>query len=181
MHKQMRHSYYQQREKSTWTKWIFLALLLIILACLTYLIVFYNNIQQDKQEGFTDTKDIVLRDTDLVEINEIERYHGEFAYHIVFGQTENNEEKIVFVPLIKDEQDLITIDQSEIVSKETLITQLQNECSTCKIISIIPGIEDNDLLWELTYVDASDRYVLEYVSIYDATQYEQFRFKRSYK
>src|SRR5690625_3105891 len=181
MYMQMRTSYYQQQQKSTWIKWVMIILLVIILAFLTYMIVLYNNIQQDKQAGFSETKEIVLRETELTEISEIDRYHGEFAYHVVFGSTEDNEHKMVYVPLTNEEQDLITIDQSEIVSKETLENQLQNECNTCKIISIIPGMEDNEPLWELTYVDASDRYVLEYVSLYDATQYEQFRFTQSYK
>lgn len=181
MYKQMRTSYYQQPQKSAWVKWVIIILLLIVLAFLTYLIVLYNNIQKDKQDGFSETEELILRDTDLVEISKIERYHGEHAYHVVFGQTENHEDKIVYVPLTDEEQDLIIVDQSEIVSKEQIENQLQNECNTCKIISIIPGIEDDELLWELTYVDASDRYVLEYVSLYDATQYEQFRFTRLYK
>lgn len=177
----MINSYYQQPRKTRWIKWIILVFLLTIAAFLTYATILYNDIQKDKHTGFSETEKIVLRETDLVEINDIKRYHGEFAYHIVFGQTEDNEHKIVFIPLTNKEQDLITVDQNEIISQQTLENQLKKECDTCKIISIIPGIEENELLWELTYVDASDRYVLEYVSIYDATQYEQFRFKRLYK
>lgn len=181
MHMQMRTSFDQQSQKSTWVKWTLIILLLIIIASTAYMIVIYNQIQQDKKTGFTETEEIVLQETDLVEISDIERYHGEAAYHIVFGKTENDEHKIVYVPLTNDEQDLITIDQSEMISKETLENQLQNECNTCKIISIIPGIENSELLWELTYVDDSGRYVLEYVSIHDGTQYEQFRFTQTYK
>lgn len=181
MYDEMRTTYSQQSEKSTWIKWVFIFLLLVILACLSYLMVLYHHIQQDKEAGFDETKEIVLRDTDLIEINDIERYHGENAYHIVFGYTENNEEKLVYVPLTNEDDDLITIDQSEIISKKTVENQLINECNGCKIISIIPGIEDNELLWELTYVDDLGRYVLEYISLYDATQYEQYRFTRMYK
>lgn len=177
----MINSYYEQPRKSTWVKWVVLILLLAILAFLTYAIILYNHIQQDKQAGFTETKEIVLRETDLIEIHDMKSYQGEFAYHIVFGHTESNENKIVFVPLTNEEQDLIVVEQSEIISEQTLEKQLQKECNTCKIISISPGIEDDELLWELTYVDDSDRYVLEYVSLYDATHYEQFRFKRLYK
>lgn len=181
MYKQMRTSYYEQPQKSTWVKWVMIFLLLTIIALLTYMIILYNDIQEDRQIGFSETKKIVLRDTDLVEITEIQRYHGEFAYHIVFGHTENNEQQIVYVPLTNAEEELMIVNKSDIVPKESIEKQLQNECNTCKIISIIPGIEDNELLWELTYVDASERYVLEYVSIYDATPYEQFRFTRLYK
>ncbi|HLQ97713.1 MAG TPA: DUF5590 domain-containing protein [Candidatus Dormibacteraeota bacterium] len=177
----MINSYFQQPQKSSWIKWAIIIALLAMLALLTYVMILYTNIQQDKQAGFSETEKIVLRDTDLVEVTDMMRYHGEFAYHIVFGVTEDNQEKIVFVPITKEDQDLVSVDQTEIISKQTLEKQLQNECDTCKIISIIPGIEDDELLWELTYVDDSNRYVLEYVSIYDATQYEQFRFKRLYK
>lgn len=177
----MRTTYYQQSKKSTWVKWVFVALLLVIIACLSYLIGLYHNIQQDKQAGFDETKEIVLRETDLIGINNIERYHGKNAYHIVFGYTENNVDKIVYVPLTNEEEDLMIIDQAEIVSKKTIENQLINECNKCKIISIIPGVEDDELLWELTYVDDLDRYVLEYLSLYDATQSEQYRFRRMYK
>lgn len=177
----MINSYYQQSQKGSWLKWVILIAMLAVLALFIYIIVLYIHIQQDKQTGFSETEKILLNHTELVAIDDIVRYHGEFAYHIVFGHTENNQDKIVFVPLNKEDQDLITIDQTEIISKQSLEKQLQNECETCKIISIVPGIEDQDPLWELTYVDASNRYVLEYLSIYDATQLEQFRFKRLYK
>lgn len=179
----MRTAYYQQSRKSPWFKWVLVGILLIILACLTYLIVMYNSIQQDKQTGFNETKEMVLQQTDIAEINNIKRYHGEHAYHIVFGQTDNNEKQIVFVPLTKEneEENFTVIDQADIISQEAIEEKLQNECNTCKIISIIPAMEDEELLWELTYVDDSNRYVLEYLSLYDATQYEQFRFKQMYK
>lgn len=177
----MRTSYYQGSRKPKWVKWGFISLLIITLSCLIYMIVLYNNIQRDKKAGFTETEEIILHETDLIKINDIERYHGENAYHIVFGQTENNEHKIVYVPLNDEDHDLIIIDQSEIMSQASIEKQLQKQCNTCKIISIVPGIEDNELLWELTYIDDSNRYVLEYVEIYDGTQYEQFRFTEMYK
>ena len=180
----MRIEYNQRSRSPKWLKWFLSSVLLVIIICFVYGIFLYYNIQKDKTAGFSETKEMILQDTELVNIQNIERYHGESSYHVVFGETEESEKKIVFVPLEKDKEnkeDLIIIDQTEITSKEAMQSQWQKQCDNCELVKITPGIENNEPLWEITYIDNSKRYVLEYLSIYDGTQQEQFRFTRMFK
>lgn len=181
----MRLTYNQPTKRLSWIKWSLIILSVIIVTGFIYGVVLYNNIEKSKTAGFDETKEWVTQDTDITQVSSIERYHGEEAYHIVYGQTADKTDKIAFVPLLKNEdkhkKDIIVVDQADIMSKEAVQDQWQEQCTSCKLTKIIPGIESKQLLWELTYVDEANRHVLEYVSIYDGSQYEKFRFTQTYQ
>lgn len=181
----MRITYNQPTKKLNWIKWGLIILSLIIVTCFIYGVVLYNTIEKNKTAGFDETKEWVTQDTDITTVSSIERYHGKEAYHIVYGQTDDEIDKIVFVPLQinKDEEkkELIVVDLADIMSKKAIQDQWQQQCNNCNLTKIVPGVEDDQLLWELTYVDDANRHVLEYVSIYDGSQYEQFRFTQRYQ
>jgi len=40
---------------------------------------------------------------------------------------------------------------------------------------------DKKALWELTYEDADQHYIIDYLSMDDGSRYEQYRFKRTFK
>lgn len=161
---------------------LFLIVFLIIaLIVLVYFIYTYNAIQQSKQSGFAKTKSDVLKQTELVEIDHVERFQEIDEYHIVFGKTEENEEQIVFVPKTNEDEELTIVNLTDIISKEEIEKQWLSQCKQCKLISIKPAILNQTPLWELTYYDDSNRYVFDYVSLYDGSDFEKIRFQRKFK
>jgi len=172
------------KEKSRYPlfKLAFIAFVFFLCIMLVYFTFLYHKTQQNKTADYAKVKEIVMEQTQIIEIDDILRFHGEEAFYVVFGTTENNEEKIAFVPFeYHHEEPITTINQSEIISQENILNKWRNQCSNCKFIKIIPGKVNDELVWELTYIDSTDRYVFDYLSIYDGTQYEQLRFKMLFK
>src|SRR5690625_7399744 len=85
----------------------------------------------------------------------------------MIGETNEGDKQVAFVPLLNKEKELTVIEQQEIVSRESVKKQWYNECEDCDFIKITPGIIDDEPVWELTYVNEMDHYVIEYRSIYD--------------
>jgi uncharacterized protein YpmB len=161
--------------------WGSVILLLLLIAALVYSIFLYQEIMESRTDGFAETEEQIMDATSLVSIEKIEQFNGADAYHIVFGENEANEKKIIFYPLEGNEKNLTVLDQSEIVSEETILNEWQKSCSACEFIKAVPAIVEDQVLWELTYIDESERYILDYVSIYDGTRYEQYRFTQMFK
>ncbi|SRR5690625_3471083 len=163
-------------------KWSLLLFIVLLGACLVYFIYLYFDIQANKTEGFDEAKQIALQNTTLVDVDQIVRFHGDEPYYVLFGKSAEDEELLVFVPFNYEPDDpLIVVNQLEIMSEHTIINSWEQECHQCKFIKITPGILNDEPLWELMYIDSSDRYVLDYVSMYDGSPYEQLRFKTMFQ
>jgi len=176
----MRKGYFQPRYISWW-KWSILSLILLLIICFIYGIILYQNTQKSKTVGMADSKERILQDTEITKIDSIERFNGVNSYHIAFGENKDEEKKIAFIPLKTENEDVILIDESDIMSKELVENQWKEQCNQCKLIKITPGIVEDNELWELTYVDESNLYIIDYISMYDGTPYEQFRFTKMFK
>lgn len=178
----MKKNYLQPNQTNRPTlKWIFYGILIILFISFIFTIVFYSQIEKRKTTGFSETKSQVLDKTEVTTINKIERFHGEDAYHIVYGQTSDGHQVFVFVPISNESKDMLTVDQSEIIAKEKVKSIWAEQCDDCKIKKITPGIVEDDFVWELTYIDGKNRYVFDYVSLYDGDPYELLRFKQLFK
>lgn len=67
------------------------------------------------------------------------------------------------------------------MEKETIEKQWQSNCKQCKLIATKPAFLGDTPLWELTYYDEKNRYVFDYVSMYDGSEFEKVRLKRKFK
>ncbi|WP_449353913.1 cell wall elongation regulator TseB-like domain-containing protein [Virgibacillus natechei] len=165
----------------SWLFWSLLILILLSVSCLLYAIFLYHDVMESKTAGVEETKEQILQATSITKIDRIEQFNGADSYHVVFGQNEDNEEKIIFYPLEGNEKTLTTIDKSEVITEESIKTQWMNECNDCDLLNIVPALIDDTPLWEITYNDNSNRYILDYLSIYDGSRYEQYRLIRMFQ
>lgn len=176
----IRNSRYSESSVPSWLKWSLWILSLVLILVFIYSIYLYHTIEQSKLSGFAETKEKVLHETDLIVIDDINRFNGKNAFHILFGKTKDDQNKIVFFPLKNKNKDLTIIDESETIAKQSILNQWDTQCQGCKLIKIIPAMVNDEALWELTYIDKSKRYTIDYLSIYDGSRYEQFRFTRMF-
>lgn len=162
-------------------KWIIGVICLVIISCFIYSVYLYNDIQQNKTESFDRVKAEVLQETKLNKIVKIERFHGKDAYYVLQGVTKDNKQKIVFYPFDKSAK-LTIVSQSEIVSEEKIRNNWSNQCKNCELIKITPAIVGSDKVpaWELTYIDESNRYIMDYLSIYSGKRIELIGFKQMF-
>ncbi|ASK63362.1 hypothetical protein CFK37_14950 [Virgibacillus phasianinus] len=152
-------------------------LILVLISCFIYLFFLYNDIQQSRTTHYQDAKDKVLKMTEVTQIDNVTVYNGRQQFHVIFGATKNGENKIVYVPSDKKDKDLTVVDMSKIIKKQQIKNQWKEQCQNCELINITPAMEDGKPLWEVTYVDAADRYIFDYLSIYDGTRSQQLRLK----
>ncbi|WP_339227996.1 DUF5590 domain-containing protein [Oceanobacillus sp. FSL K6-2867] len=166
--------------KSKWLLWTSLPILIILIALGIYGIVLYNNLYNSKTAGFDETSKQILSQTSITEIDKIEQYNGSKAYHVLFGKNGEGEEKLIFYPLEGKEKSLTTIDKSEILTEEEIVSRWESECNNCKLIKVTPALEENEALWEIAYNDMNNDYVLDYKSIYDGSSVHTYRFQRMF-
>lgn len=173
----------KENKKSMWLKWILLAIGLGVFMSFLYAFYVYQSIQSERTTGFDDSETFILDNTELVEIDLIEAYYGEETYHIIFGETKNNEQKIAFLPISDhvDDDNLTIIDYSKIVPEEEILNQINEQCQECQVKKINPAMIDDNPLWEITYRDQNNRYVFDYLSIYDGSRFERLQLKPMFK
>lgn len=164
-------------------KWIIGIICLLLLSCFIYGVFLYNDVQNNKTASYDRVKKAVVEETELIDIEKVERYHGKHAYYIIHGKTNNNKEKIVFYPFNAENMDVTVISKSDIIPAGTIKDNWRNQCNNCELLGITPAIvtEDNNPAWELTYKDKSNRFVIDYLSIHDGSKIEMISFKRMFK
>jgi uncharacterized protein YpmB len=162
----------------SWLKWGMATFIILLLLVIGYGIYLYNDVLQSKTEGFVESKQKALSETALSEIDDVSRYQGELFYHVVRGTMKNHESAIAFIPVNKEEpiQFFIT---NDLLKKEDIMNQWRTSCSKCKWIDTAIAIHNEKPLWEITYIDSSNRYVLEYLYMDSGEVYEQIRLKQS--
>lgn len=163
-----------------WLKWTLLIVCLLILLSLSYVAYLYIHIQQQKTKGFANAEQRVLTETDIVHIDQIKRFHSEKMYHIIFGSNQQGMDKVAYIPVAQDEE-IIVINKSDMITKETVYQRWLKSCDNCNFIQITPAIISDNLLWEITYIDDAEKYTFDYVSIYDGTLYEQLQLQQMFK
>jgi len=165
--------------ESTGRKWLrrsLIILFILMISCFILALYFYYDLNNSRTSGFEETENVILDQTAITEVNHIERFHGAEAYHVVYGTNSEGAEKIILYPLEGTEKNITTIDTSEIIPKESVGAQWSEQCTGCELAGITPALIDGEALWELTYYDSNNEYVMDYFSMYDGSNYHQFRF-----
>lgn len=173
--------------KNQWLKISLIILILLIGAIITYGVVIYNGLLQQKESGYDQSAKQVLAETSLEKIDTKYKYYGEENYHIFFGTTDDKQKQLVFYPLDEEEKDaedgghdITTLDQSDIIKKEDIKQEWKKDCQSCTLMKVRPAMDDGTPLWEFTYKDAQERLMLSYFSIKDGSDYETYRFKQMF-
>ncbi|MFD2630661.1 cell wall elongation regulator TseB-like domain-containing protein [Oceanobacillus kapialis] len=174
----------RQSSRYTRPRWLIWSLLLVgivVIAVGIYAAFLYQDLNKSRTAGYDTTKEQVLSATSVTEVEKVVTFNGAESYHVVFGHTEENEGRLIFYPLKGNEKTLTTITEQEMISEDQMLQQWRNSCNDCELIKIVPGIIEEEVLWEITYRDAADRYVLDYYAIADGSQYEQYRLNQMFK
>lgn len=160
--------------------WILIPLLLV--SSIVYSIFLFQHIEETKLNDFETTEEIIYALTDITSIHQAVHFQEATGYHIVSGIDQMNKELLVFVPLIEtvSKKDIIVVEKDTILSQEQIESKWAEKCTDCILTGSSPAMINKNPLWELTYKDESNRYVIEYISLKDGSVYEQLRLIRKY-
>src|SRR5690625_2695787 len=174
----------KMKQKVSWINWrriIVIFLVFVFILLVIYLSFMYRSIMHSKSDGLDETKEIVSTSLDL-NVDEVYHFQEELGYHIAFASDAEDEDWIVFVPLEEEikKEDFIVMEANSVLSQEEIENNWLSDCNSCQLIKSGPAMIDQIPLWELTYKDSSNRYVIEYVTLKDGSIYEQLRLHRKY-
>lgn len=164
--------------------WLTITLIItgIFLAGVIFLAVYiYNEAMEIKEQSMDHTISVILEQTAIKEVKDIDLFSGEESYHVLLGEDESGEEKIIFYPLAGKEKKIHSVSMDEVISKGSIYSDWKENCENCTFVEINPAIINEEMLWEIIYYDEYNRYVLDYVTMDDGTRVEQYRFTKDFK
>lgn len=168
------------KERSHKLKWVILISGLILVLLLLMIGYLYVTLMNEKTNGYNKAERRTLDETNITEIKNVERFHGEEAYFVVSGLDKDKQALFAFVPF-EDEHDIITIEQPETFTKDKIKRDWEEKCTSCALTSITPALVEDTAVWEINFRTNKDTYIYEYISMDDGSLFEQLRFKKKFK
>ncbi|MGV2620249.1 DUF5590 domain-containing protein [Halobacillus sp. ACCC02827] len=171
----------QQSSRFTVPKWVWFsltALAVVLLLGVSFLVWMYTSISHDREAGQTEAEALALAETDLANVENVSTYNGNIPIHIVKGSTENGTEQLAFLDL-SEKKVLKVEDMSGQISPEAMRQQWQQSCASCQFKDIQYGYEEQEPVFQLTYIDEQNRYVFDYFTLSGDNFDQRFAFKRT--
>ncbi|WP_440895708.1 cell wall elongation regulator TseB-like domain-containing protein [Amphibacillus sp. Q70] len=134
----------------------------MIISFIAYSIYLYQNISNGKVTDFTGTEQRVNQELELSTIDQISRYHGTDYFHVVEGQTTDQEDVMIFVNQSDQEADLIVFSKGEWVTEAQIIDNWEEQTSYQKKYQTQYGIRNGTPLMEIVYLDQNGRLSYDY-------------------
>lgn len=163
-------------------KIIFYLSLLFLGLIISYFVVLYYEIINDKEKHFDAAQQFILQETTINNITAIDYFQGENGYFIMHGHDERTNQAVDIYLLDEKpfQKDYVKIfAANRFISLEEITYTWQHTCKGCELRKITPAMIDEIPLWEITYIDEEQRYVIEYRTKTDGETVEQLRFTRN--
>lgn len=173
----------RQREINiNWLRVLLFVLLFCIIAIIVYTSILYRTIEKGRTIGFESAEQFVLQNSDIEELSEAIYFQAEEGY-FTFVATGADED--AFYVFLRDdetfkEEGLYILPASQFVPVEELESSVLTDCSKCSLINSTLAMIDEVPLWELTYVDDRNRYVIEYKYLENGKSFEKLMLTRKY-
>ncbi|SOC19882.1 uncharacterized protein YpmB [Ureibacillus xyleni] len=141
---------------------IFISVFLLSLSLVISILVIwkadtpFNKIEKQAEE-------LAISSGKLSKITDSYVYNGNKPYVTVFGEDEDGKEKALFVPISLEENSIQEIFLQDGITKEQALSVLNNEEKVKKILHTKLGYEEVGPVWEITYMNESEK--LNYVYI----------------
>lgn len=166
-----------------WKVVFIFVLLMAFIGVIIYITTFYRTLVDSKVENQTTITSFITKSNLLTSIDEIYDVQAEERFYILQGVDSKNIEQLVFVPYKDDlkKAEILTFKTNDLKKQADIEASWQSECEACLLKKSNPSMIDEKPLWELAYLDASDRYVIQYISLKDGKTYEQLTFNKKYK
>lgn len=164
-----------------WLSWILVGFIMLIVGSIVFSVILYQNVKENKVSDFLNSEERVLEETEITEIVDISRYHGDLYYNVIKGQTETDESLLAFVEVSNKEAEIKTFELTNFIDKNKLVTQWRNSCSdSCEVLQAHYGIRGNTPLLEISYFDAEDRLSYAYYRLEDGSYDSGVSFSNDY-
>lgn len=155
-------------------KWLIIASILV-LCFIGFVSGAYIKALQPKKEAGDEAFKKAKEEGGLVTMEEFYLYNGQDSYSVIIGKGEKGTKKIVWLPEDK-KKEIVVENYKDGKSKKEILSIVNEKLNPQKIISVKLGMEKNVPLWEVTYLDESERFNYDY---YDFKTGEWLKYYRS--
>lgn len=170
-----------KKNNVNFAKIIFYLALIFVILIIGYFFIIYYQILNDKHDGYDSAVNYILSETNVNEITDVTYFQEEDGYFIMSGIDDEAEQVFVYLldkePFVKT--NVIIVSKNNFIAEDKLLASWQNECTNCELIDMTPAMIKGVPLWEITYIDENNRYVIEYKTKTNGEIYEQLRFTQN--
>ncbi|MDF2606424.1 MAG: peptidase propeptide and domain protein [Bacillales bacterium] len=120
-------------------------------------------------------KEAIMRaksDYDINKVIKTSTYNGKKQYIAIEALKKNNKKIYVLVP-VKGEE-MYAYRSSQGISKKKALEIVKREDDVQKVIKIQLGMEEDNPLWEITYINDNGNYSYYYVNFEDGTFFKRY-------
>lgn len=160
---------------------IFFIILLAILAIITFILIVFVYFDHSKIDNKDEVIEFVKQSSEIKQVTDVDYFADKETYDIIYGKDENDKKYFAINPADnRDKEKLTVIKQEDVLSKENIEQKWQSDCKGCTLKKSGLAMLDDEVLWELTYLDQEEKYFIEYFSLEDGSTYEEFRLNNKY-
>jgi uncharacterized protein YpmB len=132
-------------------KWIILIVSLFILLSLLSFVLFYQQSRKSVVKAEEKVTQLAIEQHKLVTVKKTYIYHGKSTSYVATGENDSKDKLAVFYT---DKWQFIkSVDFSNGISEKSAVDKLKKEENPDKILSVSLGIENNEPIWEMAYLD----------------------------
>ncbi|RCW64940.1 hypothetical protein [Saliterribacillus persicus] len=151
---------------------LFVTILSVItISIISYSVHLYQEVVSDRDLDLNEVEAYVKEESAIVQISEIDRYHGDMLFHAVKGKTEDGKELLVFFYEEDDVKEIITYEMDNLMSKEEIMNNWSSTCDGCELLGSSFGMDNEVPVVEIKYIDQEERLVYEYVQLSNGESY----------
>ncbi|MCT2537355.1 DUF5590 domain-containing protein [Aquibacillus koreensis] len=148
-----------------WLKLSILVICIIFIAVISYSIYLYSTVQENKKDGFSASIQLAQSETEIKNIKEVTRFHGDIFYHVVTGESGDGEPAVAFVPVeenVDEQSDVLFFLLNDTITRDQVMSEWRQSCVSCELHGINLGLYSDEPVWEVKYINKADRYVFQY-------------------
>ncbi|WP_051744161.1 cell wall elongation regulator TseB-like domain-containing protein [Halobacillus karajensis] len=137
----------------------------------------YVEVNQDRTEGHEEAKAIAKEAGGIHRVDHVFTYHGEKEIHIVQGSKEEGK-WLLFID-IKEKDVLDEVPLDDVLPVAEMHAQWDESCSGCTFKDLAYAFEENEPVYQLTYIDERNRYVMDYFTLNGEAFDQRFAFRQN--
>ncbi|MBU9714632.1 DUF5590 domain-containing protein [Evansella tamaricis] len=164
--------------------WIIFILIVLLGLSIGSSVMLFNTASEPLIERQETAAQIALTETDLIDVVNVDYYHGRRSFQVVEGVDSNGEGMYVWIEELEktdeaeNEPQMITRYKSEGLTKSQVRSIINDELEIKELNSIRLGIIGSTPVYEITYVDLEDRHSFYYITFQDGSYIRHYQFRR---
>ncbi|EIT86622.1 hypothetical protein A374_03589 [Fictibacillus macauensis ZFHKF-1] len=152
-------------------KWWFIVLAVIVIVLIWYSVHLYRQIDAPKTSNESAAVQVAKEQYSLRTVDNVESYHGSKAFVVIEGTTEKDGRVFVFVG---PKHEVKRVKVSDGVTENDRRKEINEQESPKEWVSLKPGIEDDQVVWEAVYIDRKGHYTFDYANFKTGERYKKY-------